>query len=134
MNNERNEKNQKNNQNTETKENPLKGAKEKPQRRFSPPSVEDVAAYCRERGNRVNAQAFVDFYASKGWKVGNAPMKDWQAAARNWAKRDRASPSQPKAPKVVREQQYDQRQYANSPDIPDWMMQRWRESQTGGTS
>lgn len=55
---------------------------------FTPPTVEDVEAYCRERGNGVDAQRFVDFYASKGWKVGNAGMKDWHAAVRNWERRD----------------------------------------------
>ena len=25
---------------------------------------------------------------SKGWKVGNTPMKDWQAAVRTWARKD----------------------------------------------
>ena len=102
--------------------------------RFAPPTAEEVRAYAQDKGLQMDAEAFADFYASKGWKVGNAPMKDWQAAARNWAKRDRASPSQPKAPKVVRDQQYEQRTYENSPDIPDWMMQRWRESQAGGTA
>ena len=57
-------------------------------RRFTPPSVDEVAAYCRERGNAVDAQRFVDFYASKGWKVGNAGMKDWRAAVRNWERQD----------------------------------------------
>lgn len=57
-------------------------------RRFTPPSVDEVAAYCRERGNAVDAQRFVDFYASKGWKVGNAGMKDWHAAVRNWERQD----------------------------------------------
>lgn len=57
-------------------------------RRFTPPTVEDVAAYCRERGSNVDAQRFVDFYASKGWKVGNAGMKDWHAAVRTWESRD----------------------------------------------
>lgn len=59
-------------------------------RRFTPPTVEDVASYCRERGNAVDAQRFVDFYASKGWKVGNAGMKDWHAAVRNWERQDNA--------------------------------------------
>jgi len=59
--------------------------------RFSPPSVEEVAAYCRERGNGVDAQAFVDFYTSKGWKVGSSPMKDWRAAVRTWEKREGGS-------------------------------------------
>ena len=56
--------------------------------RFTPPTVEDVEAYCRERGNAVDAQRFVDFYASKGWKVGKVGMKDWHAAVRNWERQD----------------------------------------------
>lgn len=60
----------------------------KPRKRFTPPSVDEVAAYCRERGNAVDAQRFVDFYASKGWKVGSAGMKDWCAAVRNWERQD----------------------------------------------
>lgn len=59
-----------------------------PRKRFAPPTVEDVEAYCQERGNGVDAQRFVDFYASKGWKVGNAGMKDWHAAVRNWERQD----------------------------------------------
>lgn len=55
--------------------------------RFVKPTVEQVAAYCRERGNSVNPQQFIDHYESNGWKVGGrAPMKDWQAAVRNWEK------------------------------------------------
>ena len=50
--------------------------------------MEEVAAYCRERGNSVDAERFVDFYASKGWKVGNQPMKDWKACIRTWERRD----------------------------------------------
>ena len=52
------------------------------------PTVEEVAAYCIERGNRVDAERFVDFYASKGWKVGNQPMKDWKACVRTWERRE----------------------------------------------
>ena len=59
-----------------------------PAKRFVKPTAEEVRAYCAERGNRVDAQAFVDFYAAKGWKVGSSPMKDWKAAVRTWEKRD----------------------------------------------
>lgn len=53
-----------------------------------PPSVEEVAAYCRERGNGINAESFVDFYTARGWKYnGNQPMKDWRAAVRTWEQR-----------------------------------------------
>lgn len=57
--------------------------------RFAPPSVEEVAAYCKERGNSVDPNRFVDFYASKGWLVGKAQMKDWRAAVRNWEREER---------------------------------------------
>lgn len=59
-----------------------------PRKRFTPPTVEEVAAYCRERKNSIDAQRFVDYYASKGWKVGNAGMKDWHTTVRNWESRD----------------------------------------------
>lgn len=55
---------------------------------FTPPTVEEVAAYCGERGNTVDAERFCDFYASKGWQVGKNTMKDWRAAVRTWEKRD----------------------------------------------
>ena len=57
-------------------------------KRFAPPSVEEVNEYCQERQNGIDAEAFVDFYASKGWKVGSQPMKDWKAAVRTWEKRE----------------------------------------------
>lgn len=53
-------------------------------RRFVKPGVEEVRAYCLERGNRVDAQKFVDYYESNGWRVGRNPMKDWKAAVRTW--------------------------------------------------
>lgn len=55
-----------------------------PKGRMTPPTVDEVAAYCRERGNGIDPEAFVDFYASKGWMVGKNPMKDWKAAVRTW--------------------------------------------------
>jgi hypothetical protein len=61
---------------------------EKPGKRFRQPSVEQVAEYCSERGNRVDPESFVDHYTAKGWKVGNTPMKDWRAAVRTWERRD----------------------------------------------
>lgn len=51
---------------------------------FKPPTEEEVAAYCRERGNAVDAGKFHDFYSSKGWMVGKTKMKDWKAAVRTW--------------------------------------------------
>lgn len=57
--------------------------------RFLQPSVEDVADYCKERHNNVDAQSFVDFYASKNWMIGKNKMKDWKAAIRTWESRSK---------------------------------------------
>lgn len=54
---------------------------------FRVPTVEEVADYCRERNNGIDAEQFVDFYSSKGWKVGNNKMQDWKAAVRTWERR-----------------------------------------------
>ena len=60
--------------------------------RFTPPDPEQVRAYCRERGNTVNADRFCDYYAAQGWRLSNGrPLKDWKAAVRNWESRERAS-------------------------------------------
>ena len=51
---------------------------------FFPPSVEEVAAYCAERKNDIDAQHFIDHYTANGWMVGKNPMRDWKAAVRRW--------------------------------------------------
>lgn len=75
------------NENVNVKENDKKKdtnvSKEK---RFAPPTPEDVREYCREKGLNVDADRFVDFYESKNWYVGKNKMKDWKAAVRNWAR------------------------------------------------
>lgn len=57
--------------------------------RFTPPTLDEVIAYCQERGNSVDAERFVSFYESNGWKVGKNPMKDWRAAVRTWERDNR---------------------------------------------
>ena len=54
------------------------------QTRFIPPTVDEVAAYVKERNSHVDPETFVDFYTSKGWLVGKNKMKDWRAACRRW--------------------------------------------------
>ena len=52
--------------------------------RFIVPTVDEVKAYCTEKGYAVDPERFVDFYTSNGWRVGKNPMKDWKAAVRIW--------------------------------------------------
>lgn len=110
----------------ESESNPIEREK---RARFSPPTPAEVRAYCQEKGIQVDADRFCDFYASKGWKVGNTPMKDWRAAVRNWAKGDASAPAPAPArgPKAVEHQQYSQREYVNSYDAMDDMMRKYAE-------
>lgn len=55
--------------------------------RFVPPTVAEVAEYCRQRQNGIDAEEFVAAYQQSGWRLkGGAAMKDWRAAVINWEK------------------------------------------------
>lgn len=75
-------------ENAQEKMEPDGNAVDEKKARFSKPSVEEIAEYCAERENTVDPQNFFDFYESKGWKVGNQPMKDWKACVRTWERRE----------------------------------------------
>ena len=53
---------------------------------FSPPESVAVQTYFLDlKSTEIEAEKFYNYFQSNGWKVGGkAPMKDWQAAARNW--------------------------------------------------
>ena len=36
----------------------------------------------------VDAVRFVNYYAAKGWKIGNDKIEDWKALVRNWERQD----------------------------------------------
>ena len=57
--------------------------------RFIPPSVKEVAEYCLERANGIDAQRFVDFYTANGWTRGKSKIKDWRACVRTWERSER---------------------------------------------
>ncbi len=67
--------------------------KSQPEKRakFVKPTVEEIAAYCKEKGYNINARQFFNYYESNGWKVGRNAMKSWQAAVQNWNTRDKTS-------------------------------------------
>lgn len=74
-------------------------------KRFTPPTIEDVRAYCAERNNGVDAVRWFNYYTANGWKVGKNPMKDWKAAVRTW---------EGGQTKTVTAQQYAQRDYSGA--------------------
>lgn len=90
-------------------------SKEKAER-FSPPTLDDVKAYCQEKGlSNVDPEKFVDFYSSKGWMVGKNKMKDWKAAVRNWSRSQR----QETTAKTTRKEM-----------VPGWMKTKFNNFET----
>lgn len=54
-------------------------------KRFIPPTVEEVRAYCEERKNGINAEQFIDYYSTRGWLLTKGvKMTDWRACVRTW--------------------------------------------------
>ena len=58
--------------------------KEKDSKKHKKPTLEEVKEYCLERNNNVDAELFINYYESNGWKVGRNSMKDWKACVRTW--------------------------------------------------
>ena len=78
-------------------------------KRFDPPTVEEVAAYCRERRNNINAEYFVAYYAKQNWYLSNGrKMSDWKMAVITWERRDNA--------KKAKSGEYSQRDYSTEDD------------------
>lgn len=63
--------------------------KDETAKRFQPPTQEEVQSYVQSKGYSVDAEAFIAFYTSKGWMIGNNKMKDWRSAVVTWSKKDR---------------------------------------------
>lgn len=55
---------------------------------FHPPSVEEVRAYCENKGYRISPERFMDYYTANGWRLGKSEMKDWKAVVRNWERKE----------------------------------------------
>ncbi|AQX50871.1 transcriptional regulator [Elizabethkingia anophelis] len=53
---------------------------------FTPPELSELKEYFRTKDYpEMEADKFYNYFSSNGWLVGGkTPMKDWQAAARNW--------------------------------------------------
>lgn len=61
----------------------------KTRKRFTPPTLEELTEFCRERNSTVNPERFMAYYESNGWKVGRNGMKNWQQTVISWECRDR---------------------------------------------
>lgn len=89
----------------ETKKEVPNGTKKK----FSPPTVLEVAEYCVERNNGIDAEFFVDFYTTNGWIQGKGkPVQDWKACVRTWERKEKKKQDPAKNNKF---NNFSQRQY-----------------------
>lgn len=57
-------------------------------KKFIKPTLDEIKAYIEEKSLEVDAERFLDYYESIGWKVGRNSMKDWKATLRNWNRKD----------------------------------------------
>jgi hypothetical protein len=64
------------------------------------PTIHDCFTYGEEIGlNLDEATSFHDYHTARGWKMGktaSAPMRDWKAALRLWARNCRQKQSAPR--------------------------------------
>lgn len=58
-------------------------------KRFKKPSLSEVQEYIAGKNYQIDAESFISFYDSNGWKVGKNPMKSWKAALTTWQKRNK---------------------------------------------
>ena len=64
--------------------------------RFKKPTINEIADYCIERKNNIDAETFYDFYESKDWMVGRNKMKCWKSCVRTWERRETKKPTMSK--------------------------------------
>ena len=55
-----------------------------------PRTIDEAIDYFIEKGSsKIEGEKFYYFYESKGWKVGNAKMKNWKMSASGWISRNK---------------------------------------------
>ena len=69
----------------------------KERKKFSPPTLEEVEEYCRQRNNNVDAKRFYDYFSEGEWKDSKGqPVKNWKQKVITWEKfADKGKGSQP---------------------------------------
>lgn len=76
-----------------SKENTNKTKKKERINGFVIPTIEEIAEYCKERNNNIDAEKFKNYYDSIGWVIGrNKAIKDWKACVRTWERNSYNSP------------------------------------------
>lgn len=80
---------------------------------FIKPTLDEVTEYCTQRGNKIDAQYFIDYYETRGWKIGKNSIKDWKACVRTW-ERNNISSNKPVANVFMSDKSNDKLQKAQA--------------------
>lgn len=88
-------------------------------RRFTPPTLQEVEEYAKEKGYDLDCEYFWDYWESIGWKRNGTTIKDWKATLRNWVKRE-SKTSKPKQKTKFNPLQ-------NIEEYAEYMKDKWEE-------
>ena len=57
--------------------------------RSQPPHMWEISRFVAENHLEMDSMRFKSYYDDNGWTIRGKPIKDWQAAARSWAKHEK---------------------------------------------
>jgi len=80
----------------------VEDSKKRKTQKFTPPTLEEVQAYCQEKQYTFDAVMFWNHYEANGWVQGKGkPIKSWRACCATWQQREveftHPSPKSPSA-------------------------------------
>ena len=76
--------------------------------RFTPPTLEDVKAYCKERGNKVDAEKFYTYYSEGDWHDGKGkPVRNWKQKLLSWERDEGQRPAERSAKRGLERSEID---------------------------
>lgn len=52
--------------------------------KFVKPTIEEIKAYCNEKGINIDVERFYYYHDARGWMMGKYKMKNWKSAVRTW--------------------------------------------------
>lgn len=73
---------------------------------FSPPTLEEVKAYVKEKGLPIDPQYFLDYFTAGDWHDSKGqPVKNWKQKALTWARHNKHEAPPPEAVTLSQEEQ-----------------------------
>lgn len=53
-------------------------------KKFVKPTIEEIKAYCNDKGINIDIERFYYYHDARGWMMGKYKMKNWKSAVRTW--------------------------------------------------